>query len=512
MEEEKKDKKSLKDNLISAAKQFLTSPKAKSILINFAQSQGVPIDEAVVLVDDAKAVRKLVNDNTPVITTFTTRGRISNKQTSQPEEGVEVKPVLALFPMKQVIKTRIVKKDDKTSKKNIFGKYKQIKEKVKYIDYEYDKEGDNTIKTDSNGEYQITFGVPTLPSIKSKNLPILVKPIVLYTKEGLAPDYQTLITQNSEVLGELPIKQMIDIDSSSKELAIRAKALLNAVAERAALIGLTAAETALLSIKGRILSFASNIQSKLLPLAISLLVIFGITKLAAKNDAQEIEEGRCPDGALLKQAIKTRNSVVKQINQIWIVIAANTAIAALLLYLTAQLKTMNVTISSLAFPLAVPPGVGVPYSLVAKLEDIKELFKEFGEINKDLRKAMLIALIFLLISLILILKYLKKIDGLIEKCATEGDITMAEINDELLNLQQSDEEQGSPLIKIVNGFVMNVVQDPKSQVGDLYRRYATATNSQGVVILKGEPSFSAVDQILIDELAFYIVQNNLKAD
>ena len=67
-------------------------------------------------------------------------------------------------------------------------------------------------------------------------------------------------------------------------------------------------------------------------------------------------------------------------------------------------------------------------------------------------------------------------------------------------------------LKIVNGFTLAVVVDRSEQVGDTYRRYATATNSKGIVILKGEPSFSAVDQILLDELAFYIVNNNLKAD
>ena len=59
---------------------------------------------------------------------------------------------------------------------------------------------------------------------------------------------------------------------------------------------------------------------------------------------------------------------------------------------------------------------------------------------------------------------------------------------------------------------MGVVEDTTNAVDGYYRRYATATNSQGVVILKGEPSFSAADQILIDELSFYIVQKKLKAD
>ena len=46
----------------------------------------------------------------------------------------------------------------------------------------------------------------------------------------------------------------------------------------------------------------------------------------------------------------------------------------------------------------------------------------------------------------------------------------------------------------------------------LKRRRAIATNKQNIVMLRGEFSFSSIDQILIDELVFYIEQNNLKAD
>jgi hypothetical protein len=46
----------------------------------------------------------------------------------------------------------------------------------------------------------------------------------------------------------------------------------------------------------------------------------------------------------------------------------------------------------------------------------------------------------------------------------------------------------------------------------LKRRRALARNQQGIVMLQGEWSFSSIDQILIDELVFYIQQNNLKAD
>jgi hypothetical protein len=155
--------------------------------------------------------------------------------------------------------------------------------------------------------------------------------------------------------------------------------------------------------------------------------------------------------------------------------------------------------------------VGVPYSLVAKLEDVKKLLNDLGDISKDLKKALLISLIFLVISLIIILRYLKRIDELIEKCADVG-IPMEQISAELLALQIGAETQGNPILTNVNGFKLSVIQEDKFKVGKQYRRRAIAKNSGGITILQGEPSFSAEDQILLDELSFYIVQNNLKAD
>ena len=46
----------------------------------------------------------------------------------------------------------------------------------------------------------------------------------------------------------------------------------------------------------------------------------------------------------------------------------------------------------------------------------------------------------------------------------------------------------------------------------LKRKRAIARNKQGIIMLKGEFSYSSIDQILIDELSFYIQTNNLKAD
>jgi precorrin-6B methylase 1 len=51
----------------------------------------------------------------------------------------------------------------------------------------------------------------------------------------------------------------------------------------------------------------------------------------------------------------------------------------------------------------------------------------------------------------------------------------------------------------------------QNAVGKLKRRQAVGKNSQGIILVKGDPSFSSSDQILINELAFYIQSNNLKA-
>jgi hypothetical protein len=54
--------------------------------------------------------------------------------------------------------------------------------------------------------------------------------------------------------------------------------------------------------------------------------------------------------------------------------------------------------------------------------------------------------------------------------------------------------------------------ETEATTNTLKRRRAIARDKNGVVMLKGEWSFSSIDQILIDELTFYIQQNNLKAE
>ena len=59
---------------------------------------------------------------------------------------------------------------------------------------------------------------------------------------------------------------------------------------------------------------------------------------------------------------------------------------------------------------------------------------------------------------------------------------------------------------------MCVIPVDSAVIWGLKRRQAIARNPSGIIMLRGEPSFSSNDQILIDELVYYIQSNNLTVD
>jgi hypothetical protein len=493
--------------LLDLANQFLLSPKGKELVAKAEASKakasgllppGITVEDVKNRVKNfsAKEYLDTLKQYVPVIQTFSTTGRVYDKQTNLPIQGVKITPELSLFPMMPEtvdVKENIV--NDKGQKETIITK-KQV--------FKYDsKAQDKFLKSDAKGEFTFRFGVPVIPALGNK---ALVKPFLLFEMDNYAPDVQQILTGDNEVPQTLSIKGLLNIDEAAKIEAEKIKKEMNGAAEKAANIALNAIEKSIITLKNRILKFASIVQNKLLPLAIGLFILFGITKMA-QADAKQY---KCPNNALLRACIARRNSIVRQLNQIYGVIILNTTLAAIFLYLSAQFKAGKISISNIPLPLGAPLGVGVPYSVVSKLKDIENIFTQLEGVQKELRKALLIALVFLIICLIIILRYLKKIDLLIQECSN-GSIPMDEINAELLALTVTSEEE-APIVEFVNGFKMDVVVDEKSKVGDLYRRYATATDSSGVVVLKGEPSFSAQPQILIDELSFYIRNNNLKAN
>ena len=468
--------------------------------------------------------RKLAK-NLPYLGIYTTKGRVYDKNTKEPVEGIGVIPQLCVFPILKEPRINSVTDEILTDEEgNIL--YQAIKDK----DLEDQKNKDTVeefgkfqgVKTDENGEWEITFGVPVIDALDRIVLPKNTVPFVFYVDqedgphtqsqidsnlEGeYAPGAQVLVTLDGEVKQEQDPISLLEIQAAAKKEVKKAVDELNKFIVKQVGPYLDAAETFLINLRNTVLKPAAVIQTKLFPLAFQLMLYFGIAKEEQARQGLQ----KCPDGALLAEVIKKRNSIVRQINNIYAIIVANTALAFLFLFLSKYLVGISKVISNLSFPVSVPPGVGVPYALISKLEGVQDILEKLSDVNKDLKKNLLIALIFLIVSLIIILRYLKTIDNLIRECSDTADLTA--INAELLALQEQDTNQGEPILNNVNGFDLSVEVVDKYQVGELPRRQAIAKNAKGIVILRGEPSFAAEDQILIDELAFYIVQNNLKAD
>ena len=384
------------------------------------------------------------------------------------------------------------------------------------------------VTTDENGEYEITIGLPVLDAQPTRILsPSKTPPFVAYVdkddrpqtttdleedNEGefkgsqYAPFIQVISTQNGEVPEELNIQPLYNIDKAAEVAKDKAIEEINQFVISKIDPFLSIPETVINSLRKQVLKPATVVQTKLLPLAFELMIYFGIAKEEQANQLQS----QCPSNERLADIIRRRNSIVQQINNIYAIIAANVALAFLFTYLSSFLTFIKIKIENLGFPTATPPGVGLPFFVLSKLESLKDSLEKLSDVNKELKKQLIIALVFLIISLIIILRYLKTLDKLIEGC--ESPDNLVAINAELLALGAQNAEDGGPQVKIVNGFEMFVEVVDKAQVGELPRRQAVAKNSKGIIILRGEPSFSAEDQILIDELAFYIQVNNLKAD
>ena len=279
-----------------------------------------------------------------------------------------------------------------------------------------------------------------------------------------------------------------------------------------------------------IMKAVDTVSNRLIPYIIGILAVFGISQvmqwLNGKKNFQNTKT-TCPSRAKLNAQIRKRNRIVKQLNNLFKIIDVATKAIGIALGLLKIFQLIINIFKRLPIPntIGTPPGpaggviLSASYGKIIRVTDkydnLKGKLKMFAKIGG----IVLTALILLRALLTQALALLKIADEKTQQCLEElgdGDDGINEIqiglSAELVALsKQQAEEDNSPVVSNVNGFTMGVEVDPKYKVGTLDRRRAVAKDSKGIVILRGEPSFSATDQILIDELAFYITTNNLKA-
>lgn len=243
----------------------------------------------------------------------------------------------------------------------------------------------------------------------------------------------------------------------------------------------------------------NTLKNTLIPSIMTMVAAFGVTKLSDYKPEQLpklLNQSFCPTQAELTNLINRKNKLVKQLNNSLKIIDTTT-------------KTLGITggiIQALEIALKFQVAIAVPVP-PAVTEIIKVLDKRISQL-KSVNAGALSILVILRQVLTQALQLLNLLDKLVEKCYPNADQERVSLELTALTTQQST--QLSPVVTNVNGFEMGV--ETENSPNTLKRRRAIARNKQGVVMLQGEWSFSSIDQILIDELVFYIQQNDLKAD
>jgi hypothetical protein len=378
-------------------------------------------------------------------------------------------------------------------------------------------------KTDSNGYFSFTFktlaiGVEdTNNEGEKRELTSLLDVGLIFMKKGYLPSSTSLLTLSNSVKRDLPTKGMFNINQAAQNAKDEVNNTIYAVGTKISQIGLSPFEKIIVGRKKSIQNVTNLLTQKLIPLIIEILLMFSIAK------PSQAEQVVCPSPERLKEALSKRNRAIKQINQVFTSIIINTGLAAVFLILSNALRTIRLNIDSLPFPMAfgTPPAKdwgglagAIPYSVIGTLQRIDDLLEELEDQNEGLNKQTLISLAFLIAGLIFCRLMIKTVDDSFKKCAQEkidsGEFTLEELREELQNLAEENEVEGIIKKPFVNGFDLSVIETD-NEIGKLIPRQAIAKNKDGIIQLKGEPSFSSTDQVLIDELAFYIKSNNLKA-
>jgi len=272
-------------------------------------------------------------------------------------------------------------------------------------------------------------------------------------------------------------------------------------------------------VKATLKQLFRTLQDRLIPILLKQIAAFGISKFNEEvlNNINNLPKMCPPNMGALNKIIKKKNQLTKQLNNIYSSInSINKFLEIPEIGIEVSEKIMIAAKIGYAIQSSIPSTVTTPNppGPILKVKDLIDKLENLIDTFKEKIGAGTIQLKLIIEELKKVLALLNVLDALIQSCAEEMGETPIEqksVSNELLKSTQNQSQQLSPVVTNVNGFEMSVITVDNITVGGLKRRRAVARNKSGVIMLQGEPSFSSNDQILIDELVFYIQQNDLKA-
>ena len=360
---------------------------------------------------------------------------------------------------------------------------------VQYIDFSKDENDQPTNLTSE-----------TIIDNYSNSINLLVYPV-----KGLLPPISneagmvSIIKEDGTFKKQLDIKMvdanLVDINTEFKVL----QGIKTGVGKIKTNLALLQDQT----LKSLINAQLETIKDRVVPKILRTALAFGMTNMyqfvtgKTNNMAKQ-----CPPEEKLNKLIKARNSLTRALNSIY-----------------SMVKTVNVVLTGARIATTVVQAAMVALSVLQKYFATAGPATQAKETAKNKVLNLMTKIEWLAPQLILVQVYirvvldmLKILDMAIEQCG--GNLMEpSEAERELLRITQDTGTQGK-IVDEMNGFKFKVEQDNANSFGttNLRRRRAVAINKQGIQILKGEPSFSASDQVLIDELVFYVTINNLRGD
>lgn len=231
------------------------------------------------------------------------------------------------------------------------------------------------------------------------------------------------------------------------------------------------------------------------------------------NNINKLKDS-CPNALELAKIIITRNQIVDSLNSIKTTINTISSITTPLDVIVPTLNTAISILKLLPAPSAVPPGIGLPVGVILTASDglntVQTLLKQ-TETQLDSFDSILD---YITSTIDEILSQLNLLDILINKCKNELGIStsLLSIDPELLNqVQKIKNSKQNVLDMTYKGFTFEIIEDPNNTLS-IPKRYAVAKNSQGIILLKTDPSFTNNPNVLIEELKFLIDKNSLNAN
>jgi hypothetical protein len=253
------------------------------------------------------------------------------------------------------------------------------------------------------------------------------------------------------------------------------------------------------------------IKISLIPFVLTLLAAFGATALQAVLKRLPLDQLKslvnCPSSAKINSLIAKRNSLVKQLNNIYTIINTLTKTLAITTSIITAL-TIGITLAkALPYPSVGIPPLGLPPLTAGQQATIADGLRLLQE---ALIKAGITVSILTLtvgsfgILLGKIIDLLNSLDMFLQHCAEDQDMDLEQLNDEINALANPTvEATQTPEGNTYKEFKLEVVINEKN-TSKYIQRYAQALNKQGVPVLKTEPSFASDPAVLISQLKFII--------